>query len=338
MNILGTGITGLMLGYLTNSPVYGEALGGQMAGMPKGPRILHRTEETEAFLKGLGLDLPPRTFIVGYNKSPGAVPGPVADKALPSDRIEYYKKTRGGTNPPPGSVMSGGSNKIVGWDLNQINLVEILAERVNVIVSRVDEIDFESDTVKILRSDGVTQIMPLDGSVCTFSLPRLERLIVQDLHEISFLFEEDERVYKSRDSLNELDLSSYDTTFLKVDTSSLAIPMVPAPYDYIYCTSENNPINRVTRLDNQYCVFETRGDRYEETVDYLEAMGLDPGYCETIRFCQLKTSYRVKELAYERTPLKPRLHLCGRFASWDHGFKIDSVFKEAATYVKQMGG
>ena len=124
---------------------------------------------------------------------------------------------------------------------------------------------------------------------------------------------------------------------MKVDVSSLSIPMVPPPYDYVYCTSEHNPVNRITKLDDQYCIFETRGDRFEAVVDYLEAMGLDLGFCETIRFCQLKTSYKVKELAYERDSRGTRLKLCGRFANWDHGFKIDSVFEEARAYAKQMG-
>lgn len=337
MRILGSGITGLMLGYLTNSPVYGEIVGGQMAGMPKGPRILHWTAETEAFMKDLGLDLPPRTFIVGYNKSPGAVPGVVAAEALPSDRIEYYKKTRGGTTPPPGSVMSGGANKIVGWDLSKINLVDLLAEQVTVIPARVDSVDFDTDVIEMKLASGATQVIPVEDSICTFGLNRLSRLIKQDLHEILFLFEEDGKIYRSRDSLFDLDFSAFDTTFMKVDVSSLSLQMVPPPYDYVYCTSEKNPINRITRLDDQYCIFETRGDRYEAAVEYFEAMGLDPGFCETIRFCQLKTSYKVKELAYERSPIRPRLRLCGRFASWDHGFKIDSVFEEARSYVKQMG-
>lgn len=338
MNILGAGITGLMLGYLTKSPVYGETIGGQMTGLPKGPRILHHTPETEAFMKELGLDFKPRVFQVGYNASPGGNPGVVSDTVFASARLEYYKKTRGSDNPPPGSVMSGGAQRIYGWDISTIPLVDILASQVRVIPSRVDSLDFDNNSV-VIQSNGQEIVLPLEESLNTIALPRTLKLIEQDLHEVLYLHEDKEgEILKAHDSIDSLDLSAYDTTFLKVDVSKMALPFVPEPYSYIYFTSQKNPINRVTRIDSQYCIFETRGDRYEQTVDYLEAMGLDPGYCETIRFCQLKQSHRVKELAYERNPNGARLRLCGRFACWDHGFKIDSIFEEARKYAEQMGG
>lgn len=335
MHILGSGITGLLLGYLTKSPVYGEVLGGQLSGLPKGPRILDLDSNTLKLLKDLGIEEQPQLFNVGYRKG-----GLISRKVTAYDRESYYRKTRGTDSPVPASAMSGNKTSIIGWDLNKIGLVDRLVDEVTFIPSRVESIDFISNTISLINTVTKDYIkLPIDECINTINLNRILRLVEQNNREIFYLYKDSRgTIHKSVRDITELDLSAHDTTFIDITTDSgISLHLIPPEYSYVYYLDEDVPINRITRVgEDRFCI-ECRGDRFSETIDWIEKRLLVPGLLETIRFCQLEHSQNILEIGLDRPGYQgQRLKLCGRFARWTHEFKINSVFKEAEEYLKMF--
>lgn len=332
--ILGSGITGLLLGYLTNSPVYGDILGGQLTGMTKGPRILEQDHQTEELVRNLGVESPPKIFNVGYRRS-----STILRSVTHADTVNYYQKTRGSEAEMPQSIMSGGKSEILGWDLNEIELVRRLSKQVTYIPTRVNEVDFLTNSVATRNLiSGRLGILPLDECVSTLNLKVLLRLMAQSPREIFYLYpDEHGNIRKSIQGMDTLDLGAHDTTFISVD-NDYQTPPIPGALSYVYCVDPEDPINRITWIGEQGLCFECRGDKFEEAVAVIEKLGYQIDNVETIRFCQLKQSHNILEIGLDREGfLGQRLKLCGRFARWTHNFKINHVFKEAALYAKQVG-
>lgn len=335
MHILGAGITGLLLGYLTSSPVYGVVAGGQLSGIRKGPRILELDENTENLVKELGITEEPRAFRVGYKRSRTFV-----SSATYGDTLNYYRKTRGSDAEMPDSVMSGGKSSITGWDMNEIDLVKRLLDRVNYVPARITDIDFLTNSVGLynqsLRRPGM---LPLDECISTINIKSTLRLIRHPPVEIFYLFPDSHgNILKSVRGIDTLSLDAYDTTFVQVPISSDMVDPIPREVDYVYCLDPDDPINRITWTDKDIVCFEFRGDRFDEAVEIIEGMGYSIAFIDTIRFCQLKESHNILEIGLDREGyLGQRLKLCGRFARWTHNFKLNNVFQEAALYVEQMG-
>jgi len=332
MNILGAGITGLILGYLTKSPVYGDVVGGQLQGLPKGPRILQFDQNTLKLVGDLGIDEAPETFYLGYQTEEE---GPIRTSLLEEEKQSYYYKTRGSLDPSASS-MSEGKTQILGWDLNKIPLVERLVARVEVIQAKVEYISFSLNEVGVTLSDSnKTLILPLTSCISTISLRRTLCLISENPVEIFYLQRMlDGSVKKSAVGISQLDLTCFDTTFIRVDMSQDDVPPFGKEFNYIYYTDESNPLNRATRISANTYVFECRGDRFEAAIDYLEGRGWEIGIVETIRFCQLSNNYHLIAIGLDRPEyFDNQLRLCGRFAQWEHSFKINSIFQEAEAYV-----
>lgn len=331
MNILGAGITGLVLGYLTDSPVYGEVIGGQLSGLPKGPRILQLDQNTIKLIRDLAIDEAPETFTIGYVTGEGE---PIRNSLLDAERRSYYKKTRG-QDEPSTSSMSGGKTKLVGWDINKIPLVEKLSSKVEVRPATVSAISFDKNAVYLTdKSNRRELILPLNECVSTISLRRTLPLLTNSVHEIFYLYNIGNKVMKSSTGIDRLDLTCFDTTFIRVDLSQDDILPFGSEYNYLYYTEEQVPLNRATRVGPSTYIFECRGDLFEEAVEFIEKHGWEVGLVETIRFCQLVHNHKLVSIGLDRPEYYAnQLRLCGRFAQWDHSFKINSVFKEAENYV-----
>jgi len=332
MYILGAGISGLILGYKLNSPVYGLYIGGQMRGFTKGPRILEVDEASISLLKSLGIKAKPRAFTVGYLNDDGLVTGTATEE----ERANYYLKTRGREADVPPSVMSGGNTTIIGWDINEIELVDNLIRRVDYTNGYVDSIDFSENKVDIYLGNGSKACLPVYDGISTINLRTLSKLIRQDLRDIFYLTQDDRgNIVKPHKNLAELDLSAYDTEFVRVYTEV----DLTRGYDYLYCTGINTPINRITRIgNNEYCI-EFRSDVAEIAWGYIHQLPVEALELDVIRFCQLRYNHNVLELGLDDPDhYGNRLKLCGRFARWQHSIKINDIIREADEYAKSMGG
>lgn len=333
MVVLGSGITGLLLGYLTRSPVVGPDVGGQLVGIHKGPRILELNADTEKLIEDLDIKAWPEVFTVGYLNDR---PDTIESSANAAQRLSYYKKTRGAvSNRIPESVMSGGRDRISGWDIDKIDLVDRLAEKIEIVSGVVMKADFLSGVVEVETNSFKNLTFDIRDCVSTINLKRLVQGCAEpDMSELFYLYEGAKGiVYKSVDHLNHFDFSASDTMFIQVDVPE-GQPLLFSDYSYIYCTDERNPINRITKVGPRTYVFETKAERYEEAVDYIECvLGYEIGLVETIRNCQLAHSRPILEIGLDRQGLQDsRLKLCGRFSQWDHSFRTISTWGRAREY------
>lgn len=292
MNIvLGAGLTGLIAGYITGYPVLGREIGGQLnSPFPLGPRILERTPETEWLLANLGIQSNPKTFKVGYYDH-----GRLTDDPPVGFRETYYKKTR-----KDGTVtedcMSGNKKHIVGWDIAEIKLIDLLKSRVNLIPEIATKIDTKLGN--ILLSDGKSCIV-YDNCINTIPANIFCRLADINLYEFR----------------------AHTTIFALVKPiSNIAMDN---PYKYIYFAEEEYPFHRLTKLDDRHAVLEFREDRWrkydghdiETSIGYFEVLDIiEHANCQIIDDLDLKGLWPIKFI--------------GRYAQWKHGVKVEHTIRE----------
>lgn len=130
------------------------------AAFPLGPRILHYTDKTKAFLERIGISREPREFKIGY-----LINGEVTTKITKEQRLQYYMKTRGNKNINA-TTMSEGKTSIVGWDINEINLVDVLHKRNKHRIHQyqVTRIDPQNNLINyFIEYDKLISTIPLDA-------------------------------------------------------------------------------------------------------------------------------------------------------------------------------
>lgn len=176
--ILGGGVTGLtILECLLQSGekevrLITKDIGGQMLEENMGPRILDYSLKAERFLKNIGIYEKPVEFQVGYLHKNGRISGGCSQL----ERLEYFKKTRGKQNNWQDSCLSGGRNKILGWDWNGINLVQKLYE-LNRQYIIFDEID--ADLIYAIKENG-------HDLISTIGLNQLDSLMGNEPEDVQF--------------------------------------------------------------------------------------------------------------------------------------------------------
>jgi hypothetical protein len=340
MNIIGAGLAGLVLGYQTNSPVYGKDLGGQMADknsrLFSGPRILEADENTFKLVKDLGIDAKPRAFYVGYVSDNGLV----LPSATAEERLAYYHKTRGIEAAMPSSVMSGGNNMIIGWDMYEIDLIKRLSEKVTFIPSFAFDVDFVNNKLRMCDFNRNKFDLELSDSISTLNLKFLLKLInAYHTNDLFYLTSDSNgSIIKKNTHLYDLNLTAFDTDFTVV---SFDYPLIDIDkYDYAYFVSENNPLNRITKVgDRKYCI-ESRGDKSSLAYDYMlrdmKVSSFNP--IQTLRNVQIQESHNILEIGFDRPEYYwNRLKMAGRYARWNHKIKINDILEEAKEYAGQMG-
>jgi hypothetical protein len=161
--ILGAGIAGLVMAELKRDEgftVLAEKVGGQMKmPFPLGPRILHQTDKTAAFLKRVGITAEPKVFKCAY-----IVNGEITNKVTEQQKLQYYLKTRG-NNKVNATTMSEGKTSIIGWDINEINLVDVLYERNkgNIEYFKLEHVDAKNKLLNYkLKYNSLISTIPLD--------------------------------------------------------------------------------------------------------------------------------------------------------------------------------
>lgn len=193
--ILGTGISGLVLAecFKQNGvpdkdvALIGKSnLGQQKYNFNLGPRILHSTKKTLEFLRNIGINEEPKVFNVGYVKD-----GKTLESISLEDKEFYAKKNKKRLER---STLSEGKTSILGWDLKEINLAEVLLERhkskiTNCSLSKVEitEITKEADEV-----------------YCTFPLSEVSDVFANSLDYVSYVLTDKEFRFEDKSYVYDL--------------------------------------------------------------------------------------------------------------------------------------
>lgn len=317
ISILGAGLTGLVLGYIFKEQghevhLYSENIGGQHNNgnpslgyndqyFPLGPRILHMESSLETlFLRTLGIFDVPRDFKVGYDTDAG-----VRSEANFYDMAQYNKKTRK-NEKAEASFMSGGQNKITGWDIDEINLVGKLTDalRDNITLVKVNDRKVIIDIVE-----------NSDKTFCTFNA--LSLLNVFD----------DFGFYAGAIKLD-------TTTFVHIKPHKdfdLHRTFLDKGYSYVYNTKDNL-IKRITMLRDGTAVIEVLTDTTMEAIPEVVRYGMGKLSILQLRKIPniIKTSQKISTIHLKETN-KP-IFMEGRFATMDHACKISTTIEKYFNY------
>lgn len=225
--VIGTGLAGLVLTEILKTKgkeviALGDTMGGQMnSSFPLGPRILQHSKSVEEFLKHIGIEAEPRLFKVGY-----LTDEKFTDTVTEEQRQLYYLKTRGNSNINK-TTMSEGKTSILGWDLNDINLVDVLYARnkdvlQHYFVHAIDPIN------NIINND-----LKYTNLFSTIPMPVLLKILGSKVDFNSFLLKE----------VHFTHIKAYLNMFEMFD------------FDYVYDVRKDSAINRITRVkENEYVI------------------------------------------------------------------------------------
>lgn len=248
--IIGGGITGLIISHCSSlrgieSMIFTVDIGGQLGkSFSLGPRILHENKNTREFLKTLKINEEPRTFRVGYCKGDAFTEGRVEmlEDVSEEDSREYFEKTRGVAGNSK-TALSEGKKIIVGWDMNEIQLVERLKQKCE---NRIIKSTIGGATDQILKYGKES----FDEVIWTAKLENLMKLL--ELKPPKSMRLKNEMFYFLPESA-EKELAERGIVFDGVD--------------YIYNVSKSSPEKRYTRAEKGF-VIETL-----EEVKELERYG-----------------------------------------------------------------
>lgn len=222
--VLGGGISGLLMLEILKGKNYimfakENSIGGQLKNdFPLGPRILHYNQKTKAFLESIGINETPRIYKVGY-----LVGNELKSQITAEERLRYYVKTRGNSNINA-TTMSEGKTQITGWDLNKLNLVEVLYERNKHLIY-----PFDVNTIEV-NNKLINNKYEYDNLTSTIPLEALQK-IVQIQNKIT-----------------------YDTQRKDVYFHHVKYAFIFEGYDYIY--SVDGEFNRITKINDREHVIE----------------------------------------------------------------------------------
>lgn len=287
--VLGSGLSGMVCGLILDWPVVGEEVGGQMAApFPMGPRILKDCEESRYLLQKLDIAARPRPFKVGYYHK-----GQILAEADDEYRADYYYKTRG-SRLFSKSSMNSGDNLLLGWDMEKIGLLNKLTNRVMVRVDRLDYLDIKARKF-IGRSgdpvyyDKIISTLPLDSFLSLAGLPGTRTLASGTL---------------------------FFNGVYSIDIED---------YTFVYVNDPDIPFHRITKLDDNTCVYESITSKLLEVFDFIPKIH---SYISLNR-CQLLESLDVEEIG--------GVQLIGRYAQWSHKIKTEDVIRRARIYARTLG-
>lgn len=247
--ILGGGLTGLLLlemPQFKDFMLLTNGIGGQLtqADFNLGPRILHHSKTVNKFLNNIGITKKPKEFKLGY-----LINGGVDFYITSIEKNEYYEKTRGNKNINS-SCLSGGKKFIEGWDINDINLIDILYkrnfERIRMVKS-ISKIDVDKKLI-----DGK---IAYDKLVSTLNLELMHKLLGGNLKiKKKAVYYHYAKKWKDEDLL---DIFKLDYLYCITDPSMNRISItkdknyrvIESNYDYIYSTIYD--VKKVVKLNSQ---------------------------------------------------------------------------------------
>jgi hypothetical protein len=226
--ILGAGIAGLIMQEILKDEGYTiltDSVGGQMkTQFPLGPRILHYSAKVNDFLLSIGIKENPREFKIGYFAN-----DQLTNQITPDQKADYYFKTRGNVKVNT-TTMSEGKNIIVGWDINNINLVDVLYQR-------------NKENIKVLN---INNVCPTNN-IINNTLEYTDLISTLPLNVLQGLMSDDRFKYPciTRDVYFH---------YVKYDKSNYLF--AGNDYDYVYNVDPEEDISRVTKLNKQEYIYE----------------------------------------------------------------------------------
>lgn len=297
--VLGAGIHGLIMGYLTGTPVIGSLDGQSHNSFPLGPRILHKDEYSEILLNKLGIDKKPRIFKIGHFEG-SLQNGKFIDEPSSEWKEKYITKTRG-KFISLSSAMSGGKKEIVGWDLNEIHLTGTLLKNIELINEKVEYIDTFNRIIQ-------------------FKNPRFSASYEMLFNTLNL------KVFNNLVGFNFIKgLVANEVNFLLCSGGPLI--RIHHDFDYVYFSDIELPFNRVTYINDNLFVIEKPYGSEKFELDTFQNMTIHKKI--TIPNCQIISP---QTMVNEHLGIK----MVGRYAKWNHGILINDTIKEGLEYAKSL--
>lgn len=233
--IVGAGLAGLIVSYCSRingveNTVYAKEVGGQMKcrSFALGPRILHDKPKVREFLKMLGVNEEPREFKVGYCKG-SVYRGDrrievIEGELSKNQKRDYYRKTRGNGKLSE-TALSCGKNTIIGWDMQDIKLIDRLVNECKQDIISTYCIDIDENTLGWARQrfDEIVWTAPYAELMKVMGREEREREV-----KSAFFY----LLSKSQEGLLRMKGLDFDK------------------YDYIYNIDANAPEKRYTKTSN----------------------------------------------------------------------------------------
>lgn len=226
--IIGGGITGLLLLEMPEFKDYKlltDRIGGQLTetNFNLGPRILQYSTKVQKFLLSIGITKKPKEFRNAYS-----VNERLKLTINDDEKLNYFMKTRGHGKINK-TFLSEGKTLIIGWDINEINLIDVLYKRnkERIMFYPVNSINVEDKTI-----GSINCYIGYDNLVSTVDLQGLF-----DVMGIQIKLYKNP-VYYYYVKKKEPDL---------FDMNNL---------DYVYDITDKYS-NRITKIDNNYRVIES---------------------------------------------------------------------------------
>ena len=308
--VLGAGVNGLILGHLLQLPVIGQLQGQSHNSFPLGPRILHYGEDSARLINKLNIRKKPRSFKVGHYEgdlSSGNFVNPEQ-----SWRESYALKTRGIKDFA--SAASAGKSEIVGWDIEDIQLVKKLREKVWEVRAKITKIDVPERVLYFENNDrSVSGALPYDELFNTIDL--------REFYKITGRFEE-ARALKIK-----------DVRF--VLANSVDLEKLLGTFDYVYFASEDVPFSRITRLHRYIFVIEIPEQNISKNLWGEEGVEIRVLGSRIMISQIIPRDYSVNNLLLKN---EDKVHMVGRYARWDHSLLINNTIKEGMAYAEDMCG
>jgi len=296
--VLGSGIAGLVWAfYNKDCIVIGEKTGGQMAShFPCGPRFLHKTPESEKFLKDLNLPIETIRIKTGYQTSKNKVYDVMTDKDY---RQRYYMKSRG-LNSLEGyddTAMSSGKNSFEALKVDFNKIIELLVERIShrLKVGRIIEINYPVKTI-ILES---SEMIKFDNLVNTMPLNIFSKII------------------KGATFPDTNNFKCFPVTYVWLKKTA------DSEYNYVYIAQDNVPHHRIT-YDDKGIIAELFGAFNPEHCKKI--------YKE--EYVDSQILYNAQIIPYKEAITLDGVKFCGRYGMWDRHYKTEKVIQEAQEHAK----
>lgn len=302
--ILGGGITGLIFAYY--NPEYiiiTENIGGQMGSQfSLGPRYLHKTTNSRAFLYDLGIKYSERTATVGYIDDSGWVNEPDIEF-----RKKYFMKSRGKTDLEgfDPSVMNGNKSKFEILDVDFNKLINKLDKETEnrIQQGKVSKIDAENKSIQIERGRYTNQLK-YDHLVSTIPL-KVFPWILQGDHEVK------ERQYES-----------FGMTYCLVDEDE---EFDVKGFDFVYDARTTSKWHRMTK-DNEGIVLDFFGE-----LDEFELKAFVGS-----RYKNHKTLPNCQIVSHSKEPNMKDIKFVGRYGTWNRSWKTEKVIDEALAWQEKQ--
>lgn len=302
--ILGGGITGLIFAhYNQDYTVITENIGGQMgSSFTLGPRYLHKTQNSKAFLYSLGLKYSERTATVGYIDDSGWVNEPDVEF-----RKKYFMKSRGkfdleGFDP---TVMNSNRSRFEVLDVDFQKLITRLDDKMlnRIKQGKVSRIDTVNKVIQVERGKYTDQL-EYDHLVSTLPL-KIFPWILEGDHEIKARkYEAFSMTYCLVDNDDEFDTSSFD---------------------FVYDARSSTKWHRMTK-DKDGVVLDFFGE-----LDKTELKAH-----VNSRYQDHKMLPNCQIVSQDKEPHMKDIKFVGRYGTWNRSWKTEKVIDEAIAWQERQ--